>query len=99
MSKITLEEREQIALEFRVAAQEAGHLLLRWGLSNIRRTHGLTVEQVAERMGYDPDDVVREIESAGSDPRLSTLRRYALAVGARTGFEVLEVIPEPEADA
>lgn len=42
---------------------------------------GLTQQQVADRMGISQSAVAR-IESGERDPRLSTIRRYALAVGA-----------------
>jgi transcriptional regulator with XRE-family HTH domain len=41
----------------------------------------LSQDEVAKRMGISQSAVAR-IESGDRDPRLSTLRRYALAVGA-----------------
>ena len=59
-----------------------------------RLMRGLTTQQVAERMGTAETDVV-EIELPGADPHMSTLRRYALAVGVVTHYGVTE-IPEPD---
>jgi DNA-binding XRE family transcriptional regulator len=50
-------------------------------LVHIRKDKGLTQAEVAERMGTTPRKVAA-LEAVDSDPRLSTLRRYALAVGA-----------------
>ena len=50
----------------------------------IRKERGLTVEQVAERAGSDPQTVTEQIEWDGGNPTLSLIRRYALAVGATT---------------
>jgi len=50
-------------------------------LIEIRRIKKLTQREVGEAMGVSQSAVAR-IESGERDPRLSTLRRYALAVGA-----------------
>ncbi len=47
-----------------------------------RRELGLTQELVAERMGVS-QSAVSQFERYDANPRLSTVRRYALAVGAR----------------
>lgn len=46
-----------------------------------RLAAGITLATVAERMNVRIG-TVRQLESEGSDPALSTLRRYALAIGA-----------------
>lgn len=51
-------------------------------LVSARRREGLSQTAVAARMGTS-QSVVARIESAGSDVRLSTLERYATAVGRR----------------
>ncbi|MFE6966972.1 helix-turn-helix domain-containing protein [Agromyces sp. NPDC057679] len=56
-------------------------------LVRARVASGLTVEQVAERMGVSVD-TVRQFERYDADPNLSTIRRYALAVGARVSHTV-----------
>lgn len=50
-------------------------------LVRIRKGADLSQNQVGERMNVSQSAVAR-IESGERDPRLSTLRRYALAVGA-----------------
>lgn len=62
-------------------------LLLLSKLRQAREAAGLTQEQLAERMGA-PVSTVTAIESHGADPTLSTIRRYALAVGAAVRHDV-----------
>lgn len=52
--------------------------LVRWGTRDI--PNAPTVEQKAYRMGVTPYEVVC-FESGATDPTLSMIRRYALAVG------------------
>ncbi|MFB4277644.1 helix-turn-helix domain-containing protein [Nonomuraea sp. MTCD27] len=56
----------------------------------IRKQRGLTQAEVAERMGRS-QPAVSDFERLGGDPHLSTIRRYALAVGA----EVVHVVTAP----
>ncbi|MGW3344514.1 helix-turn-helix domain-containing protein [Nonomuraea rubra] len=56
-------------------------------LVTIRKQRGLTQAEVAERMGRS-QPAVSDFERLGGDPHLSTIRRYALAVGA----EVVHVV-------
>lgn len=55
-----------------------------------RRRAGLTQAEVADRMGVT-QSTVSGFETEGADPRLSTLQRYARAVGARVVIELKEV--------
>lgn len=83
--------------ELHEAASTANLLLFRWQLVRVRLRHGLTVDDVAERLGVTPKMVVDQMERPDSDPHLSTVRRYALAVGALVAHDVIpEVIAEPE---
>ncbi|GLW96699.1 helix-turn-helix domain-containing protein [Microtetraspora sp. NBRC 16547] len=50
-------------------------------LVELRKAQGVTQAQVAERMGRS-QPAVSDFERLGGDPHLSTIRRYALAVGA-----------------
>lgn len=61
-------------------------------LISIRQDRGPSVTVVAERMGVSPA-TVEELERYDANPKLSILRRYALAVGARVSHSV-EVLPE-----
>ncbi|MGW3966841.1 helix-turn-helix domain-containing protein [Amycolatopsis sp. NPDC005003] len=56
-------------------------------LVNLRKRLGLSQTQVAEAMGRS-QSVVSDIETMSSDPRLSTLRRYALAIGVAVKHRV-----------
>jgi transcriptional regulator with XRE-family HTH domain len=59
-------------------------------LLGLRRRHRLSQTAVAERMGVR-QPTVSGFETEDSDPRLSTLQRYARAVGAR--LRLLPVVP------
>lgn len=58
-------------------------------LVRIRKSSPLTQADVAHRMGISQSAVAR-IESGERDPHLSTLRRYAHAVGALVEHRVIE---------
>ncbi|MDF1489863.1 helix-turn-helix domain-containing protein [Tessaracoccus caeni] len=58
-------------------------------LIRIRKSHNLTQETVAERMGVT-QAAVSQFERYDSNPKLATVRRYALAVGARITHEVVD---------
>ncbi|MEV5412809.1 helix-turn-helix transcriptional regulator [Thermopolyspora sp. NPDC052614] len=69
-------------------------------LVGIRRQRGMTQAEVAERMGHS-EPAVSGFERLGGDPHLSTIRRYALAIGVdvlhtvRVPGEVGETISTP----
>lgn len=52
-----------------------------------RRHQGLSQTEVAARMGTSQSAVAR-LEATGGDVRMSTLQRYAAAVGVQVGFAV-----------
>ena len=52
-----------------------------------RRRLGLSQTTVAARMGTSQSAVAR-LEAGGSDPRLSTLTRYAAALGTTVSYAV-----------
>ncbi|MFG2077937.1 helix-turn-helix domain-containing protein [Nonomuraea maritima] len=66
-------QRESAAVERDMRLIEA--------LVGVRKQLGLTQAEVAERMGRS-QPAVSDFERVGGDPRMSTIRRYALAVGA-----------------
>lgn len=66
-----------------------GHLALLQSLTSLRKKHGLTQGDVAERMSVS-QSAVSQFERYDSNPTLATLRRYALAVGARIEERVLD---------
>ena len=55
----------------------------------IRKSSGLSITELADRMGVSKDTVVR-FERYDANPKLSTIRRYALAVGAIVRHTVIE---------
>ncbi|WP_169953777.1 helix-turn-helix domain-containing protein [Microbispora sp. H11081] len=59
-------------------------------LVQIRKEQGLTQADVAERMGRS-QPAVSDFERLGGDPHLSTIRRYALAIGAEVHHVVTGV--------
>lgn len=73
-------------------AQENHDLII--DLIRLRREQGLTQIDIAERLGVTQSSI-SGFERAGNDPRLSTLRRYAQAIGVRVTHSCEIVIPEP----
>jgi DNA-binding XRE family transcriptional regulator len=60
---------------------------MRYALIRARKDAGLTQSDVAEALGIKQSSVAA-FERHDNDPRLSTIRRYALAVGALVRHEV-----------
>jgi DNA-binding XRE family transcriptional regulator len=60
-------------------------------LIQMRLDKGLTQELVGERMGVS-QPAVAAFESYEANPTLSTIRRYALAVGASLNTEVADCV-------
>jgi DNA-binding XRE family transcriptional regulator len=81
--------RDRLGLE--LARQQ---LNLIFGMRDIRRRRGLTVEQVAVDMDTTTHRVW-QIETEGGNPTMSELRRYAKAVGAIFRSEVTAWEDEP----
>ncbi|MEV1246420.1 helix-turn-helix transcriptional regulator [Nonomuraea sp. NPDC049750] len=79
-------QRENAAIERDVRLIET--------LVGVRKLLGLTQADVADKMDRS-QPAVSDFERLGGDPRLSTIRRYALAIGA----EVFHVVKTPGASA
>lgn len=60
---------------------------LRWALIEARKRAGYTQRELAEILGVS-QPTIANFERQENDPRLSTLRRYALAVGAEIRHQV-----------
>lgn len=73
---------------------DADRVMLR-DLVAVRRRHGLTQERVGELMGISQPSVAA-IEGHDANPKLSTIRRYAVAIGALIRHEV---VSDPEYNA
>jgi transcriptional regulator with XRE-family HTH domain len=72
-------------------AEERSRLLLE--LLAVRKRATLTQGYVADCMGTS-QSAISELEQAGTDPRLSTVQRYARAVGARVTFSVAPMVAQ-----
>lgn len=83
-----LEETEE-ALDRRADALEQDHWQLVDELIKLRKKHKLSQAEVATRMGVT-QPTVSEFESDDSNPTLSTIRRYAMAVGARLKTTIID---------
>lgn len=59
-------------------------------LIKLRVSNGISQETVAERMGVT-QPAVAAFEREDSNPTLSSIRRYALAIGAKITYEVSSV--------
>jgi transcriptional regulator with XRE-family HTH domain len=70
---------------FREMAQRRRALLAE--LAEQRRAAGLSQTEVAARMGTSQSSVAR-LEAGLADVRVSTLERYAAAVGAQLGWRL-----------
>jgi len=67
-------------------------------LIGLRRSKSITQAQIAEDMGI-AQATVSEFETESSDPRVSTLQRYARAVGVDLVLELRPLDHEGESDA
>jgi transcriptional regulator with XRE-family HTH domain len=73
----------------RADALVEGHRKLLADLISYRAEHDLTQAVVAERMGVS-QPAVAAFERYDANPTLSTIRRYALAVGVRISERVID---------
>lgn len=62
---------------------------LKTALVRLRKRHGLTQQDVAQRLGMS-QPAVSQLEKYDSNLTLSSLSEYALAVGARLKIEVID---------
>ena len=89
---------ELAALEQLADRLVRGHQDLLDGLKAMRKKHRLSQQQVAERMGVS-QPTVAAFERYDSNPTLSTIRRYALAVDARIDERVTDDCTQRELPA
>jgi transcriptional regulator with XRE-family HTH domain len=82
---------------FRAAYQDTQtRTLLLQHLTALRTKLGLTQAQAAQRM-HEPESLITELEDSSTDPHLSTLQRYARALGTRLDI-TLTSPPPPTQD-
>ena len=67
-------------------------------LIGMRHLAALTQTEVGRRMGGISQATVAGLETKGDDPKLSTLQRYARAVGAELVLEIRLHDPDDETD-
>jgi len=76
-------------LEARAEQLVASHFELMQSLITLRKKKGLSQEIVGERMGISQPGVAA-FEAMDSNPTLSSVRRYAHAIGARITHHVID---------
>ena len=85
-------------IEARADSLIDNHAKLLRDLVALRKKHHLTQTEVAERMGVS-QPTVAGLERYDANPTLSTIRRYAVAVGARITETVIDDCCPPSADS
>lgn len=75
-------------------ALASDHHALWYELVKARRAQGISQAQVAEFLGIS-QSAVAQFERYDNDPKLSTLRRYALAVGMKLHTTVTPAFGDP----
>jgi transcriptional regulator with XRE-family HTH domain len=80
---------ENAVLEARADALVEDHVTLLTELVKLRKKHKLSQKTVAERMGVK-QPTVAAFERYDANPRLSTIRRYALAVDALIETKIVD---------
>ena len=84
-------------IEARADSLVDAHEELMRSLIELRKRHGISQEVVAERMSVS-QPTVAAFERYDSNPTLSTIRRYALAVGGRIQNSVIDDCEEHALD-
>jgi DNA-binding XRE family transcriptional regulator len=82
----TEDPTQRLALELVESDDQLMRKLVAW-----RRRRGLTQEEIGRRMGVT-QPAVAAFERTDADPKLSTIRRYALAVGVLIKHAVTELV-------
>jgi transcriptional regulator with XRE-family HTH domain len=83
-----LTEEDAQNIEAKAARSASDSYKLKYDLVKLRIKQGLTVEDISERTGISPKKV-RKFEKYWTEPNLSIIRRYALAVGAAVAISVI----------
>lgn len=82
-------EDSEALIEARAVDAVRTHREMLTELVALRDRHGLTQHEMAYRMGVS-QPTVAAFERYDSNPTLATIRRYAVAVGARFRIEVID---------
>jgi len=86
-AKVVLAARRQEELIHAATALAEADLRMRRALVEARRAAGLSQQDVADALGIKQSSVAA-FERYDNDPRQSTIRRYALVVGAQIAHDV-----------
>jgi DNA-binding XRE family transcriptional regulator len=82
------EKRSNKSISARAKEMADQHYDLLFGLINHRISSGMTQQQVADALGIT-QQAIAKFESMESDPRMSTVRQYALAVGVSIQTQII----------
>lgn len=82
-------KEEQSSIGERAEQLVESHYRLMEELISLRKKNRLSQDVVGERMGIS-QPAVASFENHDSNPTLSSIRRYALAVGARIEHKVID---------
>lgn len=82
-------EEDESTIEGRADSLYESLAAMKIQLIHLRRAHGLEQAEVGARMGVS-QSAVSQFERHDSNPTLATVRRYALAVGARLDITVID---------
>lgn len=82
-------DEDLVCLDARADALIDDHDNLLAALVALRVKHGLSQEVIADRMGVSQPSI-SALERYDANPTLSTIRRYAMAVGARLHTQVID---------
>ncbi len=85
---------DEAAVEARMVAIRTDQLNVLRELVTLRKRHSLSQEQVAERVA-STQPAVAALERYISNPTMSTIRRYAVAVEARIETTVIDHCQQP----
>ena len=84
---------EELVAKARVLLDSERNLME--SLKAIRKKRGITQAEVARRMGVS-QPAVAAFEHYDANPRMASIRRYALAIGAEFTIEVRETATDSE---
>ena len=90
LSNFNWDSPEFLKLREVTAAQAREEKLLIRGLKDARESQGLSLEEVAFRMGITVNRLTL-IETGNIDPTLGEIGRYATCVNRKVSFTVMEI--------
>lgn len=85
--------QQELVAKAKFSAQE--NYKLKFDLIALRRSQGLTLADMAERTGYSVKKITK-FEKYYSDPKLSMLKLYALALEVSIAYTIVHDLPTQE---